>query len=583
MTVPEPVMTPTRARGILHRVMRSPGAMVGAALVALLVLLALFGPLFAPFDAGWTELRLVSAPPFQTEFLLGGDRAGRDIFSRLLWASPNSMGGAAIAVLVAMLVGVPSGLVVGFSGRITDAIGNWVASVVLAIPGMIVLIAFYTVIGPNMVASMIVVGVLLGPGFFRLVRNLVLEVREELYIDAAKVSGLSTARIIGRHVLGAIRGPLIVHIAFTAGLAIVIQSGLEFLGLGSPTSPTWGGMLQDAFANIYTAPIALLWPALLITLAVLGLVLLGNGIRDSLAPRSPRPRGTRRAAPTAPVVSSAPEGAVLTIDSLTIAYPTPTGERVVVEDVSLWVREGEVLGLVGESGSGKSQTAFAALGLLPDDAIIRSGAVTVTGTPTGGLSEPERNAIRGTEIAYVPQDPMSNLDPAFTVAQQFEFAMRRKLRLSRAATRARALALLERVHIADPVRVMASYPHQLSGGMAQRVLIALAVCCEPRVLIADEPTTALDVTVQAEVLDLLRELQQERSMALLLVTHNFGVVADLCDRVAVMRAGRIVESGTTEEILSKPSHEYTKLLLASVLDNAPLRGPLVAPSEQGEA
>jgi peptide/nickel transport system permease protein len=169
---------------------------------------------------------------------------------------------------------------------------------------------------------------------------------------------------------------------------------------------------------------------------------------------------------------------------------------------------------------------------------------------------------------------MSNLDPAFTVGQQFGFAMRKKLGLSKAQARLRALALLERVNINEPERVYNFYPHQLSGGMAQRVLIAIAVSCDPELLIADEPTTALDVTVQAEVLDLLRDLQQERSMAMVLVTHNFGVVADICDRVAVMKDGEIVETGETRALMGAPTHPYTRLLLSSVLDHAPIRAPL---------
>ena len=243
-----------------------------------------------------------------------------------------------------------------------------------------------------------------------------------------------------------------------------------------------------------------------------------------------------------------------------------------------WVRDavdrGEVLGLVGESGSGKSQTAFAILGLLPAEAIVSSGRINVGGRPMLGLSQKQLNVLRGTRIAYVPQEPMSNLDPAFTVGQQFAFAMRKKLGLTKAQARQRALALLARVNIHEPERVHDFYPHQLSGGMAQRVLIAIAVSCDPELLIADEPTTALDVTVQAEVLDLLRDLQQERSMAMVLVTHNFGVVADICDRVAVMKDGEIVETGETRALMSAPTHPYTQLLLSSVLDHAPIRAPL---------
>jgi peptide/nickel transport system permease protein len=257
-----------------------------------------------------------------------------------------------------------------------------------------------------------------------------------------------------------------------------------------------------------------------------------------------------------------------------IGYPTASGEpKVVVDGVTLDVRRGEVLGLVGESGSGKTQTALAVLGLLPDQAQVLSGAVLFDGEHSIlSLSEAKMTKLRARRIAYVPQEPMSNLDPTFSVGYQLGVPMRRRLGLSKAAARQRALELLARVGIADPERTYSSYPHEISGGMAQRVLIASAVSCDPDLIVADEPTTALDVTVQADILDLLRDLQQERGMAMLLVTHSFGVVADLCDRVAVMQMGRVVETADVNDLFDNPTHPYTRVLLASSLDDT---GPVV--------
>lgn len=245
--------------------------------------------------------------------------------------------------------------------------------------------------------------------------------------------------------------------------------------------------------------------------------------------------------------------------------------RDVVRGVSLHVARGEVLGLVGESGSGKSQTSFAILGLLPPEAAVSARHLSLDGQSLIGLRESGMQKLRGTRMAYVPQEPMSNLDPSFTVGAQLTKPMRRRLNLSRKAATARALDLLERVGIPDPARTLAAYPHQLSGGMAQRVLIAGAVSCDPELLIADEPTTALDVTVQAEVLELLRDLQRERTMGLILVTHNLGVVADICDRVAVMRDGLIVEQRPVADLFADPQHEYTRMLLNATLEDAPPR------------
>lgn len=564
-------------QGNFRRLVKKPTVWIAGIILFTVLFFSFFGAILAPFDPNLTKLEFVNIAPFTSEFVLGGDRAGRDILSRLMVATANTIGGAAIAVSVTVAIGVSMGIMAGYYGRTFDAIGTWLSNIIQAVPGMIVLIAFYVVVGPSTVASMIVVGILIAPAYFRLVRNVVIAVRGELYVDAARVSGLSDLRIMGRHILVVVRAPIIIEMAYVAGIALVIQAALEFIGLGTPESPTWGGMLQDSFTALYISPMAILWPALSIVLTVLAFVFLSNAVRDTLAD----PRGNSGAARSVTsrerVVSAEPleTTALLAVRDLSIAYPLPKGEpRAVVKGVNLEVNRGEVLGVVGESGSGKTQTAFSILGLLPPEAIVVSGEIVFDGQRILGLSEKKFNRLRGSDIAYVPQEPMSNLDPAFTVGQQFGFAMRKKLGLTKAQSKERALSLLERVNIPQPENVFDYYPHQLSGGMAQRVLIAIAVSCDPKLLIADEPTTALDVTVQAEVLDLLRGLQQERSMALILVTHNFGVVADICDRVAVMKDGEIVETGDTRKIVKHPEHPYTQLLLSSVLDNVPMRSPL---------
>ncbi|BCW48186.1 ABC transporter ATP-binding protein [Arthrobacter sp. StoSoilB13] len=251
------------------------------------------------------------------------------------------------------------------------------------------------------------------------------------------------------------------------------------------------------------------------------------------------------------------------------------GTKRVVHDVSLTVRRGEVHGLVGESGSGKTQTAWSILRLLPEGGKIVGGSIHFQGKDLAKLSSRDIEKMHGRKIAYIPQEPMSNLDPSFTIGSQLVEPMRIQLGISAKEAKERALSLLARVGIPNPERTYNSYPHQVSGGMAQRVLIAGAISCNPDLLIADEPTTALDVTVQAEVLDLLRDLQSEFQMAVVLVTHNFGVVADLCDRVSVMRLGRIVETGPTEPIFDSPRHPYTQELLGAILSEAEPRGPLV--------
>jgi peptide/nickel transport system permease protein len=242
----------------------------------------------------------------------------------------------------------------------------------------------------------------------------------------------------------------------------------------------------------------------------------------------------------------------------------------VVRGVTFGLHAESTLGLVGESGSGKTQTAFALLDLLPRQARILSGEIWLDGVDLLRLPPEQRERIVRRTVAYVPQEPMSNLDPAFTIGYQLTEPLRAR-GTGRAAARARAAELLARMGIADPDRVMRSYPHQISGGMAQRVLIAGAVATQPRILVADEPTTALDVTVQSDILDLLRGLQSEMRMAILLVTHDLGVVADLCDDVAVMQDGRVVETAPVDVFFRAPAHEHSRALLAAVPDENHVR------------
>jgi peptide/nickel transport system permease protein len=431
------------------------------------------------------------------------------------------------------------------------------------------------------------------PAFYRLVHGTVSAVRAELYVDAARVFGVSDVRIIGRHILRVVRAPIVVLAAGITGIAIGIQAGLDFLGLGDLGKPSWGGMLNDAFASIYTMPLNLLWPGLAIALTSVALALFGNALRDELE-RSAAPRRRRRGVAAGSKGRPEKQGStdvvvheeitqppqdrpLLSIENLEVGYDQPDGAvTVVVHDVSLTVRRGEVHGLIGESGSGKTQTAFAVLRLLPAGGQVLGGRIQFDGVDLADLPGHRMRGLRGARIAYIPQEPMSNLDPSFTIGSQLVEPMR-AAGMSKSAAVDKAHALLGRVGIPDPARMFAAYPHQISGGMAQRVLIAGAVSCDPDLLIADEPTTALDVTIQAEVLDLLRSLQQELDMGLLLVTHNFGVVADLCDRVSVMQAGRIVETGPVRSIFSDPRHEYTRSLFDAVLAESGARGPLGRP------
>ncbi|SDW87029.1 ABC-type dipeptide/oligopeptide/nickel transport system, ATPase component [Arthrobacter sp. cf158] len=588
---PLPLPASAAKVSLFRKLLIHPTGAVSLLVLFLVALASILAPVLAPYDPNASSLKDVLAKA-GSEFLLGADSAGRDVFSRLLFAGQFSLAGALVALTVALVIGVTAGLIAGYHGGWFDTVSSWLTGLLMALPGMVVLLAARAVVGQSMWLSMVIFGVLLSPAFFRLVYASVTAVRNELYVDAARVSGLGDVRIIGRHILTVVRAPVIIQSAMVLGIAIAIQAGLEFLGLGDRTIPTWGSMLNDGFINIFKAPTLVLWPALVIGLVCVALTLLANAMRDELErSRGPVKKG-RKAAPTGAENASEKRGnaavvhaeepssnhgeLLLEVTDLGVGYDQPDGSTTdVVHHVNLTVRRGEVHGLVGESGSGKTQTAFSILRLLPQDGRITGGSILFEGRDLAHLSEKEMTKVRGKRIAYIPQEPMSNLDAAFTIGSQLMEPMRVCLGISKTEARKRALALLAKVGIPHPERTFNSYPHQISGGMAQRVLIAGAVSCEPDLLIADEPTTALDVTVQAEVLNLLRELQEELKMGVILVTHNFGVVADLCDRVTVMQSGRVVETGPVRAIFNDAKHPYTRKLLEAILEDTAPRGPLV--------
>jgi peptide/nickel transport system permease protein len=424
-----------------------------------------------------------------------------------------------------------------------------------------------------MLAGMVALGVLAAPGLMRIVRSATLPIRQELYIEAAEIAGLSRVYVLSRHVLPRIVGVVIVQASLLAAVALSVQTGLAFLNLlvASP-APSWGGMVADGTTVILSNPWLIWPPGVAIALTMLAFSVLGDALRDtatepwSVVSRAPARSRKRNGAGA----ETRAHDALLSVEGLTVSI----GSTRVLEDVGFELREREIVGIVGESGCGKTVTATALLGLVPGGGVIDEGAIWFAGHDLASDSEARLRQLRGREIAFISQESMIGLDPAFRVGAQVGEAVRTHLGLSRSDTRRRVLELLASVHFAEPELVARRYPHELSGGMAQRVAIARALAGEPKLLIADEPTTALDVTVQAEILALLRELREARGLSILLVTHDWGVVADACDRVVVMYAGEVVEQGDVESTFAHPCHPYTKALLASNPHHASLSARL---------
>ncbi|MBS1698582.1 MAG: dipeptide/oligopeptide/nickel ABC transporter permease/ATP-binding protein [Actinobacteria bacterium] len=573
-----------RRSGLFRRFLRHPGGYIPLAIFVLIVLVGVFAPLLAPMDPNFVDLSAAKAPP-SAAHLLGADSTGRDILSRLIYGTRITIWGALITIITAVVIGVPAGVAAGYFRGPFDRIAMWISDALQSIPGMIILLVVAAGSRNNFELLMVTVGVFMVPGYFRIARSQTLAVREEPYIDAARVSGLSDARIISRHVIKAVYPPVIIQTALTAGMAMGMQAGLQFLGIGDSNVPSWGAMMLEGFRLMLTYPLMLLWPSIALGVTIAVLAIMGSTLAELAQVRTPRLRRRGRAALVAAdgattaatgTVRHTAEGSALRVENLRVSHATPSGIVEVVHGVTLDVAPGEVVGIVGESGSGKSQTVFSVLDLLPESGVSSADAIRIAGDDITTASPKQRQALLGRELGYVPQEPMSNLDPSYTIGHQLIEPLRRVHGMSASDAKARAREVLLRVGLTDPDRVLRSYPHQVSGGIAQRVLIAGAISGRPSILIADEPTTALDVTVQAEVLELLRELQQEYGMALLIVTHNFGVVADICDRVIVMRGGEIVEQGDVDPLFAHPQQPYTRELIAASLDDAAGRAELDA-------
>jgi peptide/nickel transport system permease protein len=372
--------------------------------------------------------------------------------------------------------------------------------------------------------------------------------------------GAGPIRIMLRTILPNVSGPVLVQFSLAAASAVVLESGLSFLGLGVvPPAPSWGLMIGAARATMTQAPLLLLWPCAALSLTILAMNALCDALRDAVDPHTFPSGSRRRTQPQPPPMGRAPTGtAVLDVRNLSIVIDTPLGMINPVRDVTFAVRAGETLAIVGESGSGKSLTGLALLGLLPAAAHVSQGSAWLQGHNLVRLDEARFRRVRGGVLAMIFQDPLSSLNPVHRVGAQIGEAMRAHFAVSREEAREETVALLTRVGMPDPERRARAFPHELSGGMRQRAMIAMAIANDPRLLIADEPTTALDVTIQAQVLDLLADLRRELGMGLVFITHSLPVVAEIADRVLVMYAGEIVEQGLVHEVFAAPRHPYTQ-------------------------
>ncbi len=560
------------SRSAWRAALKTPTGLAAALILLLLVVVAVIGPpLFAEAAEEFNTDAIRQEP--STEHWVGTDALGRDIFARVIVATRLSIGLALLATLIGVTGGILLGTLPLVLGRRVGRAIKASVDIAVAFPGLLVALALAVVFGVGARGAVLAIGLTAIPTFARLTETLAAGIANADYVAAARLAGVSRGRLLVRHVVPNIGEPLVINATIGAGGALLAFAGLSFLGLGvQPPSYDWGLLLFEGLNRIFEAPVAALAPGLAVVIAGLGFSLFGETVAQVVGQRTTG-RSRRGAVPPeqdgtpAPVAAAAGAAdVVLDVVDLDVALPSSNGWVRPVAGVSLRVHEGEIIGIVGESGSGKSLTALAVAGLLPPQMRMSAGRAAFLGHDLRDLDDSSRRSLLGTSLAVIFQDPMSSLNPALRVGRQVAEVAEVHLDASRKAADEGAVARLAEVRIAAPRVRARQFPHQFSGGMRQRVMIAMGLVGKPRLLIADEPTTALDVTVQRQVLALLRGVRDEYGAAILLISHDIAVVSELCERVVVMYAGRVVEEGAIDDILTRPAHPYTRALIESVPD-----------------
>ena len=559
--------------GPLALLLRNHLAGFGLLVLGLVVLVVLVTPWLPLAEPNATALSDRLLPVFSEGHFLGTDQLGRDLLSRILWGTRVSLAVGITATLVAASFGSIIGLLAGyFAGRVDGILMRGI-DMLMAFPYILLALAIVAVLGPGLLNALYAIAIVNIPFFARNVRGVVVTLRNREFVDAARLSGKGNTLILLTEVLPNVLPVIVITMSTTVGWMILETAGLSFLGLGAqPPQADLGSILGEGRRLIINAPHVATIPGLVIFILVMSINLLGDGVRDALDPRLKagallRPAARTQVANEARAAAQGGQRGLLEVKDLRTEFRIGQDIHRAVNGPTFHIEPGECLGIIGESGSGKSVTAMSLLGLVASPpGVIAGGQVNYRNENILGVSDNRLRHLRGGELAYIFQDPLSTLHPLFTVGDQLVEAMRAHHPYSYRQAWDKAVTLLENVRIPNARERAKVYPHQLSGGMRQRVSIAMALANEPQLLIADEPTTALDVTVQAQILKLLNQLRREQDASLMFITHDFGVVADICDRVAVMYAGELVEVGPVAEVLANPAHPYTRRLIACVPD-----------------
>ncbi|WP_414941261.1 dipeptide/oligopeptide/nickel ABC transporter permease/ATP-binding protein [Amycolatopsis sp. cmx-11-51] len=544
--------------------LRTPVGAFSATLLVVVLGLAVLAPILWHDNAFAIETDAIGQGPSAAHWL-GTDELGRDILFRVLVATRLSV----LLALLATVIGVVTGLVLGtlpsLLPRPAARLVTSAVNIAVAFPGLLLVLFFSVIFGVGTHGAVLAVGFALAPAFARLAQTLSASVAGQDFVSAARISGVGRIRLLVRHILPNIGEPLVVNATIGAGACLLAFSGLSFLGIGVQAPEyDWGRLLGEGLNGIYVNPAAALAPGVAVVLAGLAFNLVGEtvagviGVRTGSRKLEPRP-----VTPVREDVVEERDDAVLVVENLQVAFPRPAGWTVPVRGVSFTVHAGEAIGVVGESGSGKSLTGLAVSRLVEAPAVVTADRLDFAGTPL--LTTPERDlrGLLGTSLAMVFQDPMTSFNPTRRIGRQLAEVAEQHQGLPRAKAFERAVDRLRAVRIPAAERRAKQYPHEFSGGMRQRAMIGMGLMGDPRLIIADEPTTALDVTVQRQLLRLLARTRTERNTAIILISHDIAVVSQTCERMLVMYAGRVVEDLPSA---GTPRHPYTRALLAATLD-----------------
>lgn len=538
---------------------------VGAAILLLFILAAVFAPVLARHDPTRR-----TAEPFEAPSLdhpLGANDVGQDILSELLFAGRLSLTVGISTAALAAVLGVTVGVVSGYVRGPVDSVMMRSVDAILSLPSLPLMIVLAAFLGQNTTNLILVIGLLIWARPARLIRSRVLSVRESGHVQAARAMGAPHHYVMARHILSRMTPLIAAQFVWAANVSIMLEASLAFLGLGDPLQKSWGAMLFYANSRSAFLTDAWLWwvvpPGLCIAAVVVSFAFLGYWLEERADPRlrPPLPIGAPLVRPACQG-GGAPVSALLEVRGVSTIYRTPAGPVRAVDGVDLTVGRGEVLGVVGESGSGKTTLAMSLMRLVKPPGRILEGSVRLGGEDLFRLRRAEMPARRGRDLAFIPQNAMRALNPVIPVDRQVAEAITAHRGVRRGVALNAAREKLEEVGI--PSERLAAYPHELSGGMRQRVVIAMAVANEPKLLIADEPTSGLDVVVQARILRLILALVGQHNLSMIFVSHDLPTVARVCDRIAVMYAGRIVEVGDARDVLEGPLHPYTRALVEAV-------------------